>query len=86
MAVDGLSVEAYHATESLRANQRRIILETVAQATHPSSKDIERLTGIQRTSVCGRLKELEDDKLIAKGGKKIDPFTKRTVSWYKVIR
>lgn len=83
--VDELSVEAYHATDAKRAAQREIILDVVAQATHPSSKDIERLTGIQRTSVCGRLKELEDENLIRKGGRKIDPFTKRTVSWYEVV-
>ena len=59
MVVDINSIIAYHQTTDERESKRAIILETVRMARHPSSSDIVRLTGIQRTSVTGRLKELE---------------------------
>ena len=86
MTVDINSIQAYHETVKERDSKRAIILETVRNATHPSSSDIVRLTGIQRTSVTGRLKELEEDGLIRKGAtSKIDPFTKKKVHWYEVV-
>lgn len=86
MTVDPNSIKAYHEDAERLNPQRQIVLETIKNATHPSSADIVRLTGISRTSVCGRLKELENDGLIRKGDKpKIDPFTKKTVNYYVVI-
>lgn len=85
MTVDINSIIAYHDTVGERDCKRTIILETVRKATHPSSSDIVRLTGIQRTSVTGRLRELEEDGLIMKAGTKIDPFTKMRVNWYEVV-
>ena len=85
MTVDALSIEAYATLGSKREAQKQIILDTIRQARHPSSADLERFTRIQRTSVCGRLRELEQDGKICKGGTKKDPFTGKTVHWYKVI-
>lgn len=76
------SCEAYATTEGRRAEQARIILEVIGQAMHPSSADIARFTNIQRTSVTGRIRELEAQGLIFKAGKKVDPFSKKTVYWY----
>lgn len=82
MTVDVLSVQAYHSTASKRQVQRDMVLQVIDQAMHPSSSDIARLTGLQRTSVTGRLKELEDEGIIRKAGTKVDPWTKKTVNWY----
>lgn len=84
MSVDILSVESYRNMGIAKDAQAQIIYETIRQATHPSSADLERLTGIQRTSVTGRLKELEESGRIRKADTKIDPFTKRRVNWYAV--
>lgn len=84
MTVDALSVEAYQETESKREFQRTVILDTIAKAMHPSSADLARLTSLPRSSVTGRLKELENEGAIYKAGTKKDPFTKKTVHWYAV--
>ena len=85
MTADILSIQAYQETASKRASQREIIVKAVALAMHPSSSDIARFTHLPRTSVTGRLKELEEDGRIIKAGTKIDPWTKKTVNWYKVV-
>lgn len=85
MTVDALSIEAYSSLGSTKEAQAQIILDTIRRARHPSSADLERFTRIQRTSVCGRLRELEKDGRIYKAGTKIDPFTKKRVHWYKVV-
>lgn len=83
MTVDALSIQAYRETASRRQVQRDMVLQVIDQARHPSSSDIARLTGLQRTSVTGRLKELEDEGIIRKAGTKVDPWTKKTVNWYE---
>ena len=85
MTADTLSIEAYRECAPKRMVQREIVLDVIARARHPSSADIERFTHIPRTSVTGRLKELEQEGLIRKAGKKIDPWTKHKVYWYAVI-
>jgi len=80
--ISDTSLKAYSETIPERSEQREIIFNIICQATHPSSSDIARLSGIQRTSVCGRLKELENEGRIHKAKKKIDPWTKKTVYWY----
>lgn len=85
MSVDPNSIDAYYETERMRDSIRLKVYETVRDATHPSSSDIVRLTGIQRTSVTGRLKELEEDGIIYKAGVKKDPFTKKRVNYYAVV-
>jgi len=80
--IDALSIQAYHETVSKRQIQRDLILSVIDNATHPSSSDIARLTKLPRTSVTGRLKELENEGIICKKNTKIDPWTKKTVNWY----
>jgi len=83
--IDACSIESYRTLGMTAEVQRMRVLDTVRQARHPSSSDIERLTGIQRTSVTARLKKLEDDGLIYKAGTKKDPFTGKTVNWYAAV-
>ena len=85
MTVDPLSIEAYSDMDSKRECQQAILLYVIKRATHPSSADLERITKINRASITGRLRELEDAGKIAKMGKKKDPFTKVTVNWYGVV-
>lgn len=82
MTADALSIKAYYETQDKRAIQRAIILDTITKAMHPSSADLERLTGLPRSSITGRLKEMENDGIIYKAGRKKDPFTGKTVHWY----
>lgn len=82
--IDALSAEAYDSIRTTKARQQAELLSVIAMARHPSSADLERFTGIQRTSVTGRLRELELDGRIRKAGTKRDPFTGRTVHWYAV--
>ena len=83
--VEDTSIEAYESTVSERMAQRERVLEIVREAKHPSSSDIARFTRIPRTSVTGRLRELEQDGLIMKGGTKLDPHTGKRVKWYKIV-
>jgi len=82
--IDPNSIDAYRSTVGLRDGQRMLVFDTIRQARHPSSADVARLTGLPRTSVCGRLRKLEQDGFIYKAGTKIDPFTKKTVNYYMV--
>ena len=79
------SLEAYFFTEGKRASQRDTIFYTIKANTGLSSSDISALTRIPRTSVTGRLKELEDEGMIAKAGIKKDPVTKMTVHTYRAV-
>ena len=82
--MDRNSIDAYRSTDGLRDDQRTLVLSIIRQARHPSSADVARLSGLPRTSVCGRIRELEKDGLIYKANTKIDPFTKKTVNYYMV--
>lgn len=83
--IEDTSIKAYAETEELRQAQKMVVYDMVKQARHPSSSDIARFTRLPRTSVTARLKKLEDDGMIKKGGTKRDPHTGKTVNWYKVI-
>ncbi len=85
MAVSMTSRIAYHNLdpEKLKLVKEKIIC-TVAMAVKPSNADLERLTGVRLSSVCGRVNELCQDGLVEAGGFKIDPFTKHTVTWWKL--
>lgn len=80
--IEATSVEAYIETAPQRELQREAAYRTVCLALHPSSSDIARFTGLPRTSVCGRLRELEKEGRIHKAADKIDPFTRKRVHWY----
>ena len=82
--VTDTSIMSYRESPAMLASQMEEVFGMVLQARHPSSADIERLTGIPRTSVCARLRKLEKDGRIIKGGKKIDPFSGKTVYWYAI--
>ena len=84
--VTDTSIQSYHESPAMLASQMEEVYGTVLQARHPSSSDIERLTGIPRTSVCARLRKLEKDGRIYKGGKKVDPFSGKTVYWYAIVK
>jgi len=80
--IESTSMKAYIETVDERKAQIELVFQAVCLARHPSSSDISRFTHLQRTSVCGRLRQLEQDGRIYKAGTKIDPFTKKTVNWY----
>lgn len=86
MTVEVTSLMAYHDAESqaMFKSVREYIYYIVENAQHPSSSDIARIGGISRTTVTGRLRELEEDGRIRKVTTKIDPFTKKAVYWYAV--
>ena len=79
------SLLAYRSLEPERmATVRDRILLTIAKARMPSNADLERLAGVRLSSVCGRVNELKDGGLIEAGGTKTDPFTRRTVQWWRL--
>ncbi len=85
MTVAETSLIAYHSLDDEKVIKvRDRILLTVAIATHPSNADIERLTDIRLSSICGRVNELKADGLIEQGGTKTDPFTHKAVAWLKL--
>lgn len=61
MTVDSNSIKAYYEDMDRIESIREKIFYVIGVATHPSSSDIARLTNIQRTSVTGRLRELEEE-------------------------
>ena len=81
MATD-TSIKAYHELQSQFKNQKQWVLYCVMNTYKPSNTDITNVSKLPRTSVCGRLKELEDEGAIYKAGKKTDPFSKMEVWWY----
>lgn len=85
MTVAATSLLAYRAMDPDRtATVRDRLLVTVARARMPSNADLERLAGVRLSSVCGRINELKDEGLVEAGGTKTDPFTRRTVQWWRI--
>lgn len=84
MTVASTSLKAYHELQEQFKTQKAWVLYCVMNTYHPSSADITNVSKLPRTSVCGRLKQLEDEGAICKGGTKTDPFTKMTVNWYAI--
>lgn len=82
MTVDQNSIEAYYEDMERLSTVRDKVYFVIQNATHPSSSDIARLLRTQRTTVTGRLKELEEEGLIYKASTKKDPWTHKTVHWY----
>ena len=84
--IEATSLKAYRETADERQAQMEVVYQAVCLARHPSSSDIARFTRLQRTSVCGRLRQLEKNGRIFKAGTKLDPFTKKTVNWYAPVK
>jgi DNA-binding MarR family transcriptional regulator len=82
--VTDTSKMAYNTDRARLDSQKEKVFEIVCLARHPSSRDVARLMGVERTSITGRLKELEDEGLIEKApNKKRDPWTGHEVYWYR---
>lgn len=79
------SLDAYVDTKTVRGLQCNVIFDLINRQSQLSSEDIAKLTNISRTSVCGRLKELEDGGFIYKAGKKVGG-SGRFVYYYGVAR
>lgn len=84
MTVDQNSITAYYEDMERLDTIRDKVYYIIQNATHPSSSDIARMMKTERTTITGRLKELEEEELIYKAGKKKDPWTHKTVNWYAV--
>ena len=79
------SLQAYRTLDPARmARVRDRVLLTVARARMPSNADIERLAGIRLSSVCARINELKADGMVEAGGVKTDPFTRKSVQWWRI--
>lgn len=76
------SIKTYHDLQEHFKSQKEWVLYCVQNTYKPSSTDITNVSKLPRTSVCGRLRELEEEGRIHKHAKKIDPFTKQEVYWY----
>lgn len=86
MTVTDTSIESYYDAESQShfETQRDWILHCIKNAYRPSISDISRISKVAKSSVTGRLNELEKEGLIHKADKKKDPFTGKTVYWYAI--
>ena len=80
--IQDTSLDAYKETDVEREFMRDRIYDLVCCVVTPSSSDIARIGRFQRTSVTGRLRELEEEGKIYKAGKKKDEKTGKTVNWY----
>ena len=80
--IQDTSLDAYRDTKDERDYLRERIYDLVCHVVQPSSSDIARIGRMQRTSVTGRLRELEQEGRIYKAGKKKDEKTGKTVWWY----
>lgn len=78
------SLEAYATEQTKFETVRETVYHVIQQAMMPSSRDIARFIDVDRTTICGRLRELEDAGLIYKAGTKLDPFTHKKVNYYKI--
>ncbi len=79
------SLIAYYSLDPGKLKRiRDKVLYTIGTAIHPSNADIQRISGIRLSSVCGRVNELREEGLVECGGLKIDPFTKKTVTWWRL--
>lgn len=87
MTVAQTSLMAYYDLDPYKvARVRDRILLTICKARMPSNADLERLAGVRLSSVCARVNELAKDGLIEQGGTKVDPFTRKTVAWWKLTQ
>lgn len=86
MTVDQCSIDAYYQTEPTRCAQRNRVYDCIRTHKQLSSADIARRLDLPRASVTGRLRELEQDGLIRKAGRKRDNMTNITVNWYEVVQ
>jgi DNA-binding MarR family transcriptional regulator len=78
------SLQAYRTLDPAQvASVKARVLLTIARARMPSNADIERLAGIRLSSVCARVNELKAEGLVEPGGIKTDPFTRRSVQWWR---
>ena len=85
MVVMDTSIEAYYSPEPDKDLQRAIILDVIRTVPDQCSREIAQITKLPRTSVTGRLRELETDGVIAKGVKKKDSITNKTVYTYYIV-
>lgn len=76
------SLESYIQDEEKREYMADKVYDLVCHIIQPSSADIARIGKMPRTSVTGRLRELEQAERIVKAGKKKDHRTGKTVYWY----
>ena len=60
MTVDENSVKAYHDLQDKFETQKEWVLYCVKNTYKPSSTDITNVSNLPKSSVTGRLKELED--------------------------
>ena len=60
------------------------ILLTISKARMPSNADLERLASVRLSSVCARVNELVKEGLVEQGGIKTDPFTRKSVAWWRI--
>lgn len=85
MTVAATSILAYRSLDPGRmARVRDRILLTIGRARMPSNADLERLAGVRLSSVCARVNELKAEGMIEQGGVKTDPFTRKTVAWWRI--
>lgn len=81
MTVDQMSLESFATLDT--STQKKTIYSLIrSQEGILSSRDIADITKIQRTSVTGRLRQLEDAGYIRKDGIKDDPVTGKRVNTY----
>ena len=86
MTVDRNSVDAYYEDLERLESIKEKVYFVICNAKHPSSADIARIMKTERTTITGRLKELEEEGRIMKADTKKDPFTHKTVHWYAPIQ
>lgn len=84
MVVQITSIDAYYTDKERLELVREGVLRCIKYGTQPSSRDIARWLDTERTTITGRLRELETDGLIYKAGQKTDPFTHKRVYYYKL--
>lgn len=84
MPVMDTSIESYYSETPDKEVQKQIVFNAIKRTFHPSSRDIADATRLPRTSVTGRLRELEQDGTIFKADKKKDEITNKTVYWYAI--
>ena len=85
MTIATTSLLAYRSLDPGKiARVRDRILLTIGRARMPSNADLERLAEVRLSSVCARVNELAKDGLIEQGGTKTDPFTRKTVAWWRI--
>lgn len=83
--IDQMSLDSYKTLDV--SSQRGAILAVIRDNNGIlSSRDIADITGIPRTSVTGRLRELERRSFIAKTGPKLDPVTNKMVNTYGAVK